>query len=269
MVISHHARRPVATAVEIDSDAEDRPSCDARSSHSWHEPADPAGRLRRHAHVRAAVRQRHVRGVVPAGLAGRQRARTAGPGTPSSPRTGAPSWPPGRNRWPSPRPRTTGSSSSGSTPRTTCYAAVTGFYSYDHGRTGLESTYNSQLAGTDDSLFVRRLIDLVTNRAPQGATVQTTIEPRVQRAATEALGRRKGAVVALDPTTGAVLAMVTSPTLRPERGRQPRHRSGEQGLQPAGQGPAAAPVEPGRPGDLPARVGVQAGHRRRRARGRA
>ena len=54
---------------------------------------------------------------------------------------------------------------------------MTGFYSYDHGRTGLESTYNSQLAGTDDSLFVRRLIDLVINRAPQGATVQTTIEP--------------------------------------------------------------------------------------------
>jgi penicillin-binding protein A len=95
------------------------------------------------------------------------------------------------------------------------YAAVTGFYSYDHGRTGLESTYNSQLAGTDDSLFVRRLIDLIINRAPQGATVQTTIEPEVQRAATQALGRRKGAVVALNPTTGAVLAMVTSPTYNP------------------------------------------------------
>jgi penicillin-binding protein A len=95
------------------------------------------------------------------------------------------------------------------------YAAITGFYSYDHGRTGLESTYNSQLAGTDDSLFVRRLIDLVINRAPQGATVQTTIEPDVQRAAAEALGRRKGAVVALQPTTGAVLAMVTSPSYDP------------------------------------------------------
>ena len=45
--------------------------------------------------------------------------------------------------------------------------------------------------------------------------MQTTIEPEVQRAATEALGRRKGAVVALDPKTGAVLAMVTSPTYDP------------------------------------------------------
>ena len=68
-------------------------------------------------------------------------------------------------------------------PEDELYAAVTGFYSYDHGRTGLESTYNSQLAGTDDSLFVRRLIDLITNRHPEGATVQTTIVPEVQQAA--------------------------------------------------------------------------------------
>jgi peptidoglycan glycosyltransferase len=95
------------------------------------------------------------------------------------------------------------------------YAAITGFYSYDHGRTGLESTYNTELAGTDDSLFVRRMVDLVTNRTPQGATVQTTIDPDVQEAATSALGDRKGAVVALDPTTGAVLAVVTSPSYDP------------------------------------------------------
>src|SRR2546430_1590347 len=45
-------------------------------------------------------------------------------------------------------------------PRGELYAPITGFYSYDHARTGLESTYNTQLAGTDDALFVRRLIDL-------------------------------------------------------------------------------------------------------------
>jgi len=92
------------------------------------------------------------------------------------------------------------------------YSVVTGYYSYDHGRTGLENSYNTQLAGTDDSLFVRRLVDLVTDRSPEGASVQTTIVPRVQKAAAEALGNQKGAVVALDPKTGAVLAMVTSPS---------------------------------------------------------
>lgn len=95
------------------------------------------------------------------------------------------------------------------------YAPVTGFYSYDHARSGLESSYNSELAGTDDSLFVRRLIDLVSNRTPRGATVETTILPAAQRAAAEALGNNKGAVVALDPQTGAVLALVTSPTYDP------------------------------------------------------
>jgi peptidoglycan glycosyltransferase len=95
------------------------------------------------------------------------------------------------------------------------YAPVTGFYSYDHGSTGLESTYNAQLAGTADALFVRRLIDLATNRTPQGANVQTTIVPAMQQAAARALGNQHGAVVALDPRTGAVLALVTSPTYDP------------------------------------------------------
>jgi peptidoglycan glycosyltransferase len=95
------------------------------------------------------------------------------------------------------------------------YAPITGFYSYDQGATALEATYNGQLAGTADSLFVRRLIDTVTGASPQGASVQTTIVPDVQRAATEALGKQKGAVVALNPKTGAVLAMVTSPTYDP------------------------------------------------------
>jgi len=95
------------------------------------------------------------------------------------------------------------------------YAPITGYYSYDHGSSGLESTYNTQLAGTADALFVRRLIDLATNRAPRGATVQTTIVPKMQEAAAKALGDQKGAVVALDPSTGAVLAMVTSPAYDP------------------------------------------------------
>jgi penicillin-binding protein A len=95
------------------------------------------------------------------------------------------------------------------------YAVITGFYSYDRASSGLERTYNAQLAGTDDALFVRRLVDLATNRSPEGASVQTTIVPKIQKAAADALGSQKGAVVALNPKTGAVLAMVTSPTFDP------------------------------------------------------
>jgi penicillin-binding protein A len=100
-------------------------------------------------------------------------------------------------------------------PEDELYAVITGFYSYDRGSTGLERTYNAPLSGTDDALFVRRLVDMATNRTPEGASVQTTIVPKIQKAAADALGNQKGAVVALDPKTGAVLAMVTSPTFDP------------------------------------------------------
>jgi penicillin-binding protein A len=95
------------------------------------------------------------------------------------------------------------------------YAPITGYYSYDRASSALESTYNAELSGTDDALFVRRLIDLATNKTPKGASVQTTIVPKIQQAAASALGDQKGAVVALDPKTGAVLAMVTSPSFDP------------------------------------------------------
>src|SRR4249920_3052018 len=95
------------------------------------------------------------------------------------------------------------------------YAPITGFYSYDRASSALENTYNAQLAGTDDALFVRRLIDMATNKTPEGASVQTTIVPKIQKAAADALGNQKGAVVALDPKSGAVLALVTSPTYDP------------------------------------------------------
>lgn len=97
------------------------------------------------------------------------------------------------------------------------YAHVTGWYSYDRASSGLEESRNSELAGTDDALFVRRLVDLVTGRTPQGASITTTINPRAQQAAAEALGDTKGAVVALDPETGAVLALVSNPSYDPNR----------------------------------------------------
>lgn len=95
------------------------------------------------------------------------------------------------------------------------YAHVTGFNSYDRGSAGLERAYGAELAGTSDSLFVRRLVDTLTGRPPAGATIETTIDPAAQEAAADALGNRTGAVVALDAETGAVLAMVSSPSYDP------------------------------------------------------
>jgi penicillin-binding protein A len=95
------------------------------------------------------------------------------------------------------------------------YAPVTGYYSLTLGATGLELLENPILSGDSDKLFVRRLSDYFTGREPQGGAVVLTLDAKVQAAAFAALGGRRGAVVALDPHTGAILALVTSPSYDP------------------------------------------------------
>ena len=96
------------------------------------------------------------------------------------------------------------------------YAPVTGYYSLVYGSTGLESTENDLLSGTAGQLFYRRISDLLTGREPEGAQVQLTIQPKVQEAAYKALGNQQGAVVALNPKTGDILAMVSKPSYDPD-----------------------------------------------------
>jgi peptidoglycan glycosyltransferase len=95
------------------------------------------------------------------------------------------------------------------------YAPATGFYSLVYGASGIEQEDNSVLAGTDDSLFVRRIIDLLTGAAPKGGSVALTLNPKAQKAAYQGLAGRRGAVVAIDPGTGAILALVSSPSYDP------------------------------------------------------
>lgn len=97
------------------------------------------------------------------------------------------------------------------------YAPITGYYSYDQGRAGLESSYNREMAGTADSQFVNRFLDSLTGEVPTGASIETTINARAQRAAFQGLGDRKGAVVAIDPRTGGILALVTTPSYDPNQ----------------------------------------------------
>ncbi|MGX9887905.1 caspase, EACC1-associated type [Streptomyces sp. NPDC002276] len=80
------------------------------------------------------------------------------------------------------------------------YAPVTGFVSPTHGTSLLEKAENTALAPTDDD---------------KGRDVLTTISAAAQKAAFSGLGRNKGAVVALDPTTGAILALVSTPSYDP------------------------------------------------------
>jgi penicillin-binding protein A len=97
------------------------------------------------------------------------------------------------------------------------FASITGYYSLIYSAGGLERAANDVLNGSDDRLFTRRLSDLITGRDPSGGNVVTTIDPEVQQAAYEALSDRgyTGAVVALEPATGAILAMASTPSYDP------------------------------------------------------
>jgi peptidoglycan glycosyltransferase len=102
-------------------------------------------------------------------------------------------------------------------PEGPAFASITGYYSLIYSAGGLERATDEVLNGSDDRLFTRRLSDLITGRDPSGGDVVTTIDPDVQRAAYEALADRgyTGSIVALQPQTGAILAMASTPSYDP------------------------------------------------------
>jgi penicillin-binding protein A len=95
------------------------------------------------------------------------------------------------------------------------YGMITGFYSLVYGRTLVEQQFNSFLLGRAPEQFAQNVTDLLTGRSSPGGTLVLTLDRATQAAAQDALGGRKGAVVALDPRTGAVLAMTTFPRYDP------------------------------------------------------
>jgi peptidoglycan glycosyltransferase len=100
-------------------------------------------------------------------------------------------------------------------PDDSTYAAITGFYSVVYGATGIESEANAILAGNDSRFFVDRLQQLFANREPKGGAIRLTIDPAAQAVAMKSLNGRMGAVVAIDPSTGAILALASSPSFDP------------------------------------------------------
>jgi peptidoglycan glycosyltransferase len=80
-------------------------------------------------------------------------------------------------------------------------------------QTGLEASYNDELAGERSDAST--LVDELRGRDTEGRDLRTTLDPKAQRTAIEALGGRPGAVVALDPKTGAVKVMASVPSFDP------------------------------------------------------
>lgn len=95
------------------------------------------------------------------------------------------------------------------------YAAVTGYSSQAYGATQLEGIYSDVLDGTDTRL--KNPLDALTGKQQEPGDVLTTIDPAVQKAAYQALGEKKGAAVAIDPKTGRILGMVSTPSYDPSK----------------------------------------------------
>jgi len=91
------------------------------------------------------------------------------------------------------------------------YSALTGFYSLYLGRTSLENFLDSSLRGDNSAQFFEQLNALFSGNPVTGASVELTIDPEIQKVAWDALGNKKGAVIAMDPTTGKILALVSKP----------------------------------------------------------
>nr|WP_274636674.1 penicillin-binding transpeptidase domain-containing protein [Microbacterium bovistercoris] len=77
---------------------------------------------------------------------------------------------------------------------------------------GIEQTMNQQLSGTGSSQFLSRVERIVTGQPARGSNVVLSLDAKVQKAAYDALGKLQGAVMAIEPKTGRILAMVTSPS---------------------------------------------------------
>lgn len=95
------------------------------------------------------------------------------------------------------------------------YSAVTGYFTIGQGNTGIESAENAVLSGNSDASFFQNLNAILTGQDVQGDNVNLTIDPDVQQAAYDALGENSGAVVAIQPSTGKILAMVSKPAYDP------------------------------------------------------
>lgn len=95
------------------------------------------------------------------------------------------------------------------------FAHPVGYYSIRFGRGGLEQSHNEDLSGRGGVVTMQELGDRLLGHGQMGDNLALSIHTRVQQAAFDALGQRKGAIVALDPLNGQVLAMVSKPSFDP------------------------------------------------------
>ncbi|MDG9693166.1 peptidoglycan D,D-transpeptidase FtsI family protein [Streptomyces mutabilis] len=97
------------------------------------------------------------------------------------------------------------------------WAPVTGYVSQAYGATQIEAIDDGILTGNDDRLFFRNTLDMITGKKREGGNVVTTLNSAAQKAAYDGLKKQggKGAVVAIEPSTGKILSMASYPSYDP------------------------------------------------------
>ncbi|QCB95992.1 penicillin-binding protein 2 [Arthrobacter sp. PAMC25564] len=96
------------------------------------------------------------------------------------------------------------------------YAGITGYFSKNYGLSGLEKSMDGQLAGSSDQLFLDRIGQLFLGNQPKGASVELTLDPKIQKLAYDLIPEgQRGSIVVTNPKTGAILAMVSKPSYDP------------------------------------------------------
>ena len=99
-------------------------------------------------------------------------------------------------------------------PHGSLYAHTVGFSSLLFGDSGIEASYATKLTSGRD-LTVSSIINALLGQDLRARSLQLTLNHRLQETAARALGDRRGAVVALEPASGQILAMASSPTFDP------------------------------------------------------
>ena len=97
------------------------------------------------------------------------------------------------------------------------WAPVTGYASQAFGANQMENLEDGVLSGNDDRLFFDRTMGMFTGKKQKGGNVVTTLNGAAQKAAFKGLGNKKGAVAALDPQTGKILALASAPSYDPSK----------------------------------------------------
>lgn len=104
-------------------------------------------------------------------------------------------------------------------PKSDLAPQLIGYSDATYGQVGLEHSWNNYLSGTADEVELAQMLDTITGKQKRGGDLKLTLDPKVQKTALDELEKlgKQGAVVVLDVKTGAVVAMVSTPTYDPNQ----------------------------------------------------